>query len=126
MTEYADIVFTRHKGRAITVDIAPARTRIPLRVLADRYAYLNMPDRDTIVFADQVRYRVVGLNAADAVLELELVEDWRKPADTPPPPEPSDPVAAYQAMQRRWQETHSNGEPPAVIEVVKAGEQGPA
>jgi hypothetical protein len=81
VTEFADIVFTRHRGQAITVDEAPPRARISLHVLADRYAYLHMPDPQTIVFGDQVVYRITGYR--DGALELELVEDWRPlPADT--------------------------------------------
>lgn len=79
MAEYADIVFTRHRGQGITVDEAPARTRIHLQALMDRYAYLHMPTPDTIAFADQVLYRITGYT--DSALELELVEDWRPATD---------------------------------------------
>jgi hypothetical protein len=70
-------VFTRHRGRAVTIDEAPARTRIALEVLADRHAYLHTPTADTIVFADQVVYRVTGWDPVAGALTLELVEDWR-------------------------------------------------
>jgi hypothetical protein len=78
MTEPTDIVFTRHQGHAITVDTAPEHTRISLHALVDRYAYLHMPDEQTIVFADQVVYRITGYDAG--ALELELVQDWRPAA----------------------------------------------
>jgi hypothetical protein len=81
VTEPTAIKFTRHQGQAITVDEAPPHARIDLRVIADRYAYLHMPTPDTIVFADQVVYRITGYT--DGQLELELVEDWR-----PTPGEP--------------------------------------
>lgn len=76
--EYADIAFTRHRGRSITIDHAPSHTRLELRVLLDRYAYLHMPTPDTIVFADQVVYRITDYNPAAGMFTLELVEDWRK------------------------------------------------
>ena len=92
--EYADIVFTRHRGQAITVDTTPAptHTRIAVQVLADRYAYLHMPTPDTIVFADQVVYRITGYQ--DGALTLELVEDWR-PTPAPEPSTDNEPAAPY-------------------------------
>lgn len=82
MTEPTAIQFTRHRGQAITVDVAPPQARLDLRVLADRYAYLHMPAPDQIVFADQVVYRITGY--VDGQLELELVEDWRPAATAEP------------------------------------------
>ncbi|MFF7550909.1 hypothetical protein ACFZCU_46005 [Streptomyces canus] len=80
---YEDIAFTRHQGQAITIDgPAPAHTRIQLQALMDRYAYLHMPDPQTIVFADQVVYRITGYS--EGALELELAEDWRPGADSEP------------------------------------------
>lgn len=76
--EYADIAFTRHRGSGITIDHAPPHTRLELRVLLDRYAYLHMPTPDTIVFADQVVYRITSFDPAAGLFTLELVEDWRK------------------------------------------------
>lgn len=122
MTEYADIVFTRHQGQAITVDTAPTRARVQLRVLTDRYAYLHMPTPDTVVFADQVVYRITGYDTVARALELELVEDWR-PADTPPAPEPA---VEYEKLKARWQEAHPNGQATQAVTEVKAEESGPA
>lgn len=103
MAEYADIVFTRHQGRAITVDgPAPARTRIHLQALMDRYAYLHMPDPQTIVFADQVVYRITGYD--EGKLTLELVEDWR-PAPTVQLPLTDEQAAEIKA---RWKKQHGN------------------
>lgn len=142
--QYADIVFTRHRGQAITVDEAPARTRISLQALMDRYAYLHMPTPGTIVFADQVLYRITGY--AHGALDLELVEDWRPAASeprcavcstpvsqhegricerpsNPPAPVSSDPAAEYQARRERWQQTQGNGEPPRVVTRAEVKEE---
>lgn len=96
--QYAAIKFTRHRGQAITVDEAPPRARMDLRVLADRYAYLHMPAMDVIVFADQVVYKVTGYE--DGALLLELVEDWR------PTPTVQLPLTEEQAeeIKQRWKE----------------------
>jgi len=112
---YADVVFTRHRGQGITVDIAPPRTRIHLTALLDRYAYLHMPAPDRIVFADQVVYQVTGY--ADGALELELVEDWR------PAPTVQLPLTDGQAeeIKTRWKEKHGNGQ--AVHPVVALNEE---
>lgn len=75
--QFAEMVFTRHRGKAITIDTAPARTRISVQALVDRYAYLTMPRPDVVVFADQVVYRVTGWDLASLCLELELLEDMR-------------------------------------------------
>lgn len=104
MPEYADIVFTRHQGQAITIDgPAPTHTRIALRVLADRYTYLHMAAPDTIVFADQVVYRVTGYDEGACALTLELVEDWRPAPDTEPssvePAAPYPPIAVVPVKQ---------------------------
>lgn len=125
MTEHEQIIFTRHRGRGITIDHAPTHTRLDPRVLADRNTYLRMPTPDTIVFADQVVYRITSFDGS--ALLLELVEDWR-PATTPPAsePAPSDPAAAYQALRERWQQTHGNGEPPRVVTRVEAKEESGA
>jgi hypothetical protein len=92
MPEPTDILFTRHRGQGITVDHAPAHTRIHLPALMDRYAYLHMPAPDRIVFADQVVYRITGYT--EGVLELELVEDWR-----PKPAEPAEEEASSEEQQ---------------------------
>jgi len=94
----ADIVFSRHQGRGITIDTAPTHTRIHLTALLDRYAYLHMPTPDTIAFADQVLYRVTGYT--EGALELELVEDWR------PAPTVQLPLTDEQAaeIKTRWKE----------------------
>jgi aminoglycoside/choline kinase family phosphotransferase len=115
---YEDVVFTRHRGHAITVDTAPPRTRIALQAFADRYAYLHMPAPDRIVFADQVVYQVTGY--ADGALELELVEDWR------PAPTVQLPLTDEQAeeIKTRWKERHGNGQ--AVHPVVVLNEEKPA
>ena len=116
--QYAAITFTRHQGRGITVDEAPPRVRMEVRVLADRYAYLHMPAPDRIVFADQVVYRITGY--ADGALELELVEDWR------PAPTVQLPLTDEQAeeIKTRWKEQHGNGQ--AVHPVVVLNEEKPA
>ncbi|MGQ4350482.1 hypothetical protein [Streptomyces sp. SAS_275] len=80
--EFAELVFTRHRGRGITIDTAPARTRISVQALVDKYAYLHMPKADVVVFADQVVYRVTGYDPTLSSLELELVEDWRPAEQT--------------------------------------------
>lgn len=104
MTQYAAIKFTRHRGQAITVDEAPPRARLDIRVIADRYAYLHMPDAQTVVFADQVVYRITGYT--DGQLELELAEDWR------PAPTVQQPLTDEQAaeLKTRWKEKHGNGQ----------------
>lgn len=79
-TQFADLMFTRHRGKAITIDTAPARTRISVQALVDRYAYLTMPKPDIVVFADQVVYRVTGWDLGSRCLELELLEDMRPTA----------------------------------------------
>jgi len=118
VTEYADIVFTRHQGQAITVDgPAPKRSRIQLQALMDRYAYLHMPAPDVIVFADQVVYKVTAYR--DGALELELVEDWRRP------PAVQMPLTDEQAaeIKTRWKEQYGNGQ--AVHPVTVLNEEKP-
>ena len=114
---YEDIVFTRHQGRGITIDHAPTHTRIAVPVLADRNAYLHMPSPDTIVFADQVVYRITGYH--EGALELELVEDWR------PAPTVQLPLTDEQAeeIKTRWKEKHGTGQ--AVHPVVALNEEKP-
>lgn len=111
--EPTDIIFTRHKGQGITIDTAPPRTRIALQALMDRYAYLHMPAPDTIVFADQVVYRITGYVAG--ALEMELVEDWR------PAPAVQLPLTDEQAkeIKARWKEQYGNGQ---VVNLVEARE----
>jgi hypothetical protein len=92
--QFADLMFTRHRGKAITIDSAPARTRISVQALVDRYAYLTMPRPDVVVFADQVVYRVTGWDLASRSLELELLEDMRPAAQ---PVQDGAVCAAYQA-----------------------------
>ena len=111
--QHADIVFTRHRGQGITVDTAPPRTRIALQALMDRYAYLHMPAPDTIVFADPVVYRITGYQ--EGALELELIEDWRKPGVITLPAPMSD--AEIDAFKARWQATH--GKPGTAHPVVE-------
>ena len=114
--EYADIKFTRHQGQAITIDgPAPARTRIAIQALMDRYAYLHMPTPDTVVFADQVVYRITGY--ADGALELEFVEDWRPAPTVQRPPTAEE----YEALKAKWQQTHGNGQVVTLVEVPKDG-----
>lgn len=102
--QYADIVFTRHKGHGVTIDQAPPRARIAVHVLTDRNAYLYMRGPDQIVFADQVVYRITGYT--DGQLELELAEDWR-PARTV-----QQPLTDEQAeeIKTRWKEKYGNGQ----------------
>ena len=101
MAEPTDIVFTRHPGQAITIDgPAPARTRLAVQALMDRYAYLHMPAPDQIVFADQVVYRITGYT--DGALELELVEDWR-PA---PGLQPTLTDEQAEEIKARWKEKY--------------------
>lgn len=113
MTESTAIVFTRHQGRAITVDHAPTHARISLHVLVDRYAYLHMPTPQTIVFADQVVYRITGYT--DGVLELELAEDWR------PAPTAKLTQADVDEIKARWLETY--GKPGTAHPVTDVGEE---
>lgn len=80
--QYADIVFTRHRGHGVTITHAPPHARLAVHVLTDRNAYLYMQGPDRIVFADQVAYRITGYT--DGQLELELVEDWRPAATAEP------------------------------------------
>jgi PAS domain-containing protein len=117
MTEPTDIMFTRHRGHAITVDTAPEHTRISLHALVDRYAYLHMPDEQTIVFADQVVYRITGYT--EGALELELVEDWR------PAPGIQLPLTDEEAaeIKTKWKEQHGNAH--AVHPVVVLNEEQP-
>jgi hypothetical protein len=117
VTEPADIVFTRHRGQAITVDEAPPRARISLHVIADRYAYLHMPTPDTIVFADQVVYKVTGY--AEGALELELVDDWR-PAPTVQAPITDEEAAE---IKTRWKEKYATVK--AVHPIVVLNEEKP-
>ena len=101
--QYADIVFKRHQGQAITIEgDAPPRTRIAVQALMDRYAYLHMPDEQTIVFADQAVYRITGYD--DGALLLELVEDWR------PAPAVQLPLTDEQAdeIKAQWKEKYGD------------------
>jgi len=141
----ADIVFTRHRGQAITIDgPAPAHTRIALHALMDRYAYLHMPTPDTIVFADQVVYKVTAYR--DGALDLELVEDWRPAVREPKcavclapvsqhggricarpgPVAAGDPVSEeeYEALKAKWQREHGNGQAVHLVEVHREEESG--
>lgn len=115
MTEPTDIMFTRHRGHAITVDTAPPHTRISLHALLDRYAYLHMPDEQTIVFADQVVYRITGYT--EGALELELAEDWR------PAPGIQLPLTDEEAaeIKTKWKERYGNGQ--AVHPVVALNQE---
>lgn len=106
--EYADLTFTRHRGKAITIDTAPARTRISVQALVDRYAYLTMPRPDVIVFADQVVYRVTGWDLASRCLELELLEDWRKPAVLISDQRLTE--AEAEELKARWLAEHGNNQ----------------
>lgn len=117
MPEPTDIVFTRHRGRGITVDTAPEHSRIQLQALMDRYAYLHMPTPDVIVFADQVVYRITGYN--EGMLELELVEDLR------PAPTVQLPLTGEQAeeIKTRWKEQHGNGQAVHPVVVLNEEEQ---
>lgn len=123
--QYADIVFKRHQGQAITIEgEAPARTRIQMQALMDRYAYLHMPDPQTIVFADQVVYRITGYD--DGALLLELVEDWR------PAPGIQTPLTVEQAeeIKAAWKEKHGkpgrmNHEPLQVVTHVTPDKEQP-
>lgn len=117
MTESTAIVFTRHRGRGITVDEAPPRARMDLQVLANRYAYLHMTAPDVIVFADQVVYRITGYT--DGALELELVEDWR------PAPAVQLPLTEEQAedIKARWKEKYGSGQVVHPVEVLNREEQ---
>ena len=117
MTEPTDIVFTRHRGQGITIDHAPTHTRIAVPVLADRNAYLHMPTRDTIVFADQVVYRITGYS--EGALELELAEDWR------PAPTVQLPLTDEQAdeLKTQWKEQHGNSKAVHPVTVLNQKEQ---
>lgn len=116
--QYADIVFTRHRGQAITVDgPAPARSRIHVTALMDRYAYLHMPTPDTIVFADQVVYRITGYE--DGALLLDFVEDWR-PAPTVQLPLTDE---AKRDIEVRWKEQHGNAGAVHPVRVLNQEEQ---
>ncbi|WP_406444495.1 hypothetical protein OHB14_36585 [Streptomyces sp. NBC_01613] len=119
MTDHTDIVFKRHQGQAITIEgEAPARTRISLHVLVDRYAYLHMPDPQTIVFADQVVYRITGYD--EGTLTLELVEDWR------PAPTVQLPLTDEQAeeIKAEWKEQHGNGGVVHPVTALGEGDSG--
>ncbi|MEW2164370.1 hypothetical protein AB0912_15460 [Streptomyces sp. NPDC007084] len=85
--QFAEMVFTRHRGRGITIDTAPARTRISVQALVDKYSYLHMPRPDVVVFADQVVYRVAGYDPVLSALELELLEDMRPAAPSEEQPD---------------------------------------
>lgn len=117
--QYTDIVFTRHRGQSITIDTAPPRTRIALQALMDRYAYLHMPAPDMIVFADQVVYRVTGYG--EGALELELIEDWRKPGVITLPARMSD--AEIEAFKARWLETYGKPGTAHPVDVIDEEEQ---
>lgn len=117
-TESTAITFTRHRGQAITVNEAPPKARLDIRVLADRYAYLHMPDAQTIVFADQVVYRITGY--AEGALELELVEDWR------PAPTVQQPLTDEEKdeIKTQWKEKHGNGQAVHPVEVLNKEKPG--
>lgn len=120
--QFADVVFSRHQGRGITIDEAPAHTRIAVQVLTDRYAYLHMPAPDRIVFADQVVYRITGYQ--EGALELELVEDWRKPGvltfDRKLTEEEMDEIKS------RWLEKHGNPEAMHSVVPLEGEEEQPS
>lgn len=122
--EFADLTFTRHRGKAITINSAPARTRISVQALVDRYAYLTMPRPDVIVFADQVVYRVTGWDLASRCLELELLEDWRRPVMLT-----SDkPLSGAEAeeLKARWLAEHGNNQAAHHVTPLQArGEEQP-
>lgn len=109
---YEDVVFTRHRGRGITVNTAPTHTRISLQVLTDRYAYLHMPEPGLIVLADQVVYQVTGYDATACALTLELAEDWRPKSqaqETTPGqvvPVEGNPAAVHEAMRQMDADPH--------------------
>jgi hypothetical protein len=114
---YEDIVFTRHRGQGITIDTAPTHTRIHLTALLDRYAYLHMPTPETIVFADQVVYKVTAYR--DGALELELVEDWR------PAPSVQLPLTDEEAaeIKAKWKEKYGNGQAVHPVEALNKDDQ---
>jgi aminoglycoside/choline kinase family phosphotransferase len=118
VTEPTDIVFTRHRGRGVTIDQAPPRARIAVRVLTDRNAYLHMPTPEHIVFADQVVYQITGY--ADGALQLELAEDWR------PAPTVQLPLTDEQAedLKTKWKEQYGNGQAVHLVEVNREEESG--
>lgn len=122
--QFAEMVFTRHRGRGITIDSAPARTRISVQALVDRYAYLTMPRPDVVVFADQVVYRVTGWDLASRSLELELLEDWRRPVMLT-----SDkPLSGAEAeeLKARWLAEHGNNQAAHHVTPLQArGEEQP-
>ncbi|MDX2702181.1 hypothetical protein PV350_04880 [Streptomyces sp. PA03-6a] len=79
---YEPLTMTRELGHPITVDTAPARTKMDLGLLMNGRAYIYLLGDGSLNIADQVVYRITGYDPADGALLLELVADHR-PADAP-------------------------------------------
>ena len=87
-----EIQVSRHRGRGVVVDAAPARALIGLRIIRDLAWPANIAevgDPDLVNIADQVLYRVTGYDPGAASLIVELVEDWRPEPTAPEPDDPS-------------------------------------
>ncbi|MDX2513845.1 hypothetical protein PV355_01520 [Streptomyces stelliscabiei] len=114
-----EIQVSRHRGRGVVVDAAPARALIGLRIIRDLAWPANIAevgDPDLVNIADQVLYRVVGYEAGQAALIVELVEDWR-PAPTVVLSE-----ADVEELKARWREAYGKPGSAHVVTEIHATE----
>lgn len=98
-----EIQVSRHRGRGVVVDAAPARALLGLRIIRDIAWPANIAgvgDPDLVNIADQVLYRVTGYDPATASLIVELVEDWR------PKPTAVLSEADVADIKARWREAY--------------------
>ena len=109
---FGDVQISRHLGRGLVVDTAPARTRMALAVLADAGWGATIQGSDQINIADQVLYQVVGYDPETAALVLELVEDWRPKSQAQETtagrlvPVEGNPAAAHEAIRQMDADPH--------------------
>ncbi|MEV4861445.1 hypothetical protein [Streptomyces ossamyceticus] len=101
-----EIQVTRHRGRGVIVDHAPARALLGLRIIRDLAWPANIAevgDPDLVNIADQVLYRVVGYDPGTTSLIVELVEDWR--------PAAQEAEEGFEELKARWKAIHAKTEP---------------
>lgn len=113
-----EIQVSRHRGRGVVVDVAPARALIGLRIIRDLAWPANIAEvgePDLVNLANQVLYRVVGYSPETASLIVELVEDWR------PAPTAKLTQAEVDEIKSRWLEAY--GKPGTAHLMTPLGEE---